>query len=213
VRLPQEEQAKHLQLLLPLVNRVADKHNRKITPIVWADAPATPAEFKQQVIRCLWGYAEDPVGLENESLREQGMAELSKDGCQERVFMAGGSGALHQPYTKSDYAGAFKNLADWAKWGKERPNFVGLFAVQWSGNMLDDWLPDFLAAADYAWNPPDEVPAFAGEMARIKAHLVRLADAARPNPAEVDRPAWDGIWLNGKDWGEDIRTGKKKTKI
>ena len=210
VRLPQEEQARHLQLLLQRVNQVAAKHNRKIAPVVWADAPATPEEFRQQVIRCLWGYAEDAVSLENEHLVGQGMADLSMAGCQENVFMAGGSGALHQPYTKSDYAGAFKNLADWAILGKERLNFVGLFAVQWSGNMLDDWLPDFLAAADYAWNPPDEAPAFDGEMARIKTHLARLGDAARPNPAEVDRPAWDGIWLNGQDWGEDIRTGKKK---
>ena len=105
---------------------------------------------------------------------------------------------------------AFGNLARWAAWGKERPNYTGLFAVQWSSNMLDDWLPDFLAAAEYAWNPPDEVPPFEPELARIQAQLARLADAAHPKPEEVDRPAWDAIWLEGKEWGEDIRSGKKK---
>ena len=46
-------------------------------------------------------------------------------GCQEQVFMAGGSGALHQPYTKSDYEEAFENLADWARWGADAPTLPG----------------------------------------------------------------------------------------
>jgi len=210
VRLSVEEQAKHLRLLLPVVDKVGAKHGLCITPIIWADAPATPPEYRDRVIRCLWSYAEDHVGLDNEWLVKQGMDELSAEGCQEKVFMAGGSGSLHTPYTKSDYPDAFRNLADWARWGKDRQNFIGLCAVQWSGNMLDGWLPDFLAAADYSWNPPDEPPPFEEEIARIRAHLARLADSAKPKLDEVDRPAWDAIWLDGKEWGEDIMTGKKR---
>ncbi len=89
-------------------------------------------------------------------------------------------------------------------WGSGRPNFTGLFAVQWSGNMTDDWLPDFLAAADFGWKPPERIPAYDDVVARIRNHLAPLADASSPRAEEVDPPAWDGIWLKGGQWDEEI---------
>jgi len=101
-------------------------------------------------------------------------------------------------------------LPDWARWGADKPNVLGLMAVQWSGNMLDDWVPDFLAAADDGWQPPEPGPVYGPQMARVRRHLARLADAAHPNPAEVDRHAWDGIWLRDGTWYEDVMSGMRR---
>ena len=212
VRLPAEDQAHHLEGLLPVVEEVARKHGIEATPIVWADAPRTPEPYRDRVIRCLWAYGDDKeqVGLNNPHLVRQGLVELSEPGCAEQVFMAAGSGSLHTPDGKTPYDLAFRNLAQWAMWGNDRPNFVGLLAVQWSGNMLDDWLPDFAAAADVAWNPPESIPDFDSQMASVRAQLFRLKDAASPDPAEADLPAWDGILLRDGEWWRDIRTGKTR---
>ena len=210
VRLGQEEQAAHLARLLPLVDEVAARHGVSVTPIVWADAPPTPAAYASRVVRCLWSYAERTVSVEDEHLLRQGMVELGLAGCPQPVLMAGGSNALHTPYTRSPYEKVLENLADWARWGADKPNVLGLIAVQWSGNMLDDWLPDFLAAADDGWRPPEEGPVYEGQMARVRRHLGRLTDAARPRPEEVDHHAWDGIWLRDGAWYEDIMSGMRR---
>jgi hypothetical protein len=226
VRLPAEEQARHLEGLLAVVDRVAARHGKEITPIVWADAPRTPERWRDRVIRCLWAYGDDKmrVGYQNEHLIRQGLRELSAcdyasggssprrmgAGCTERVFMAAGSGSGHTPYSKTDYEHAFLNLAEWAMWGKDRPSFEGLVAVQWSGNMLDEWLPDFACAAEVAWTPPDEIPEFEAQMARVRERLSRIKDASDPSPDEVDAHAWDGIWLRDGEWFEDIVKGKRK---
>jgi len=205
VKLSAEEQAKHFERLLPLLDELGRKHDRVLRPIVWADAPGTPSAYRDRVVRCLWRYGHpDSPELRTENLQRQGFDELSADGCPESVFMAGGSGSLHTPYTKGSYRDAFKNLADWARWGKDRPNFTGLFAVQWHGNMLDDWLPDFLAAADFGWSPPEPARDFAGEFERVQRHLTRIKDAKEPDPKEMDPPAWDGIWLEDRKWKKNI---------
>lgn len=118
------------------------------------DAPETPAPFKSKVIRCLWEYADGLEVGESLHLFRQGIRALSEPGCTERVFMAGGSTSRHTPLSKSSRLDAYRNLADWSRWGADRPNFTGLLAVQWGGNMLDEWLPDFLAAAEFGWTPP-----------------------------------------------------------
>jgi hypothetical protein len=42
-------------------------------------------------------------------------------------------------------------------------------------------------------------------MSRIKTALSKLKDYTNPRPDEVDRPCWDGIWLDdANNWGEDI---------
>jgi hypothetical protein len=208
VRLPKEVQARHMEKLLPLVERVAKRHGRTVTPLVWADAPPTPEGYRDRVVRVPWEYGDgqQPVGLDNKHLMNQRIGDLCAAGCQEQVFMAGGSGSKHTPYAKTDYESAFSNLATWAMLGNSRPNFIGLIAVQWHGNMLDLWLPDFLTAADVAWNPPSAIPEFAAQMDRTKANLARIRDAARPEKEEVDRPAWDGIWLKGQKWDRNVVT-------
>ncbi len=204
VRLPMDMQSRHVAELLPHVFRVAEKHGVSAWPIVWSDGPATPAAYRGRVYRCMWAYGDDGViGLENEHLAQQGIEALSQPDCPERVLMAGGSSSMHKPYTKLDYESAFANLASWAQWGNERENHAGLFAVQWSGNMTDLWLPDFLAAADYGWTPPQDAPPTEA-LDRFKNHLARLTDSASPPPDEVDRPAWDAIWLNGDQWDQEI---------
>jgi hypothetical protein len=209
VRLPMETQTKHLARLLPLVMDVGQRYDLKPRPIVWADAPATPTAYADRVIRCLWTYHNRPVSDTTPHLVEQGIQELSQPGCETPVFMAGGSGSRHEPYTKGDYEGALNNLADWARWGRDLSNVIGLVAVQWHGNMLDDWLPDFLAAADFGWHPPEHKPAHQALMARIQGHLNTLRDVTDPDPDEVDPPAWDGIWLRDGTWYEDIMSGMR----
>lgn len=204
VRLPKDLQAQHLAKLLPVVQRVADKHGRTVRPMVWSDAPPTPEAFRDRVVRVFWEYADGKaVSLENKHLLNQHIDTLAAPGCREAVFMAAGSGSKHTPYAKSDYEGAFRNLASWAAFGKQRENFIGLMAVQWSGNMLDLWVPDFAVAGDVGWSPPATPPPFNEQMNRVRAQLARLADASHPASEEVDRPAWDGIWLDGQRWGRD----------
>jgi hypothetical protein len=213
VRLPKEAQAQYLARLLPLVQRVAGQHGRTVTPLVWADAPPTPKAYRDSVVRVLWEYGDgSEVSLTNQHLLNQHIDELCVADCPEKVFMAGGSGSKHVPYAKSDYPSAFRNLAAWARFGDARSNFIGLLAVQWHGNMLDLWLPDFLAAADVAWNPPAQAPEFTAQMDGIQANLSRVLDAGHPRKEEVDRPAWDGIWLKGQNWDKDILPARSVTK-
>ena len=207
VRLDHEPQARHLARLLPLLDACARRHGRQVRPMVWGDAPPTPEPFRDRVVRCLWSYANPEVGevgYDNAHLIKQGLAKLSEPGCSEAVMMAGGSESYHVPHKKSAPNDAVANLLSWARWGADRPNFIGLYAVQWGGNMIDEWLPDFLAAADGGWNPGTATTPSVRHMERIRSNLVRLDDAASPRPNEVARPAWDGIWLEDRAWGKDI---------
>ncbi|HUS79813.1 MAG TPA: family 20 glycosylhydrolase, partial [Armatimonadota bacterium] len=208
VLMPREPQAEHLARLLDVVERTAARHGRDLRPVVWADAPPTPDAWRDRVVRCLWSYAEHAghgrICAENAHLVRQGIVELSQAGAAQPVWMAGGSGSRHTPYTKSPDSEAIANLAEWATWGEDLPNYAGLLAVQWSGNMVDDWLPDFLAAAEYGWHPPEVAPSTESELVRMRAALARLRDAANPAPGTVDQPAWDGIWLDGRHWREEI---------
>ncbi len=210
VRLDAEAQARHLEGLLPIVDEVGRKHGLEVTPIVWADAPPTPPAYANRVIRCLWHYGDTQWGVDynNAHLLRQGLKELTEGTRHDSVFMAAGSGSLHTPYTKTEYPQAFENLAQWAIWGKELPNFIGMLAVQWSGNMLDDWLPDFAQAASVAWNPPESVPEFESEFEKVQAQLGRLKDASSPSAHEIDPPCWDGVFLKDGAWYHDIMSGK-----
>lgn len=212
VRLPPEEQSRHMQQLLPLVFRCAEDHGVQAKPIVWSDAPETPDEFKEKVYRCLWKYDDAGIGPISQKLLRQGIEALSQPGCRQPVLMAGGAGSGHTPYSKEPSARAFENLAAWARWGAPLKNCHGLFAVQWSGNMTDLWLPDFLAAADFGWMPPQVTPPCDEIERRIGGHLARVADAARPDSREVDPPAWDGIWLKDGRWDREVLTTQLQRK-
>lgn len=201
VRLPPEIQAGHFKAVLGEFFAASGN----MDALVWSDCPPTPPEERTRVVRCLWEYGDGlPIGLDNVNLQRQGIGALAAPGCRERVFMAGGSGSGHTPYSKSSLEGACRNLAAWAEFGAGRDNFAGLFAVQWSGNMTDEWLADFLCAADFGWRPPSVPPVFEEQMRRVKTRLAVLPDAARPAASEIDRPAWDGIWLEGREWGAEI---------
>lgn len=208
VRLPMEKQAEHFKKLLPLVDKVGKKNNMKMDMLVWSDAPPTPKEYRDRVIRTLWVYAEE-ITPETEAVVNQGGEELLEPGCTQRVFMAGGSGTHHRPHSKECYPGAFINLYSWAKLGENRDNFIGLYAVQWGTNIIDEWFPDFLMAADFGWNVPKVKPEYDSYMIKLGKRLQSLDDYIFPNPEDVPRPAWDGIWLNGNYWDEDIMTGEK----
>jgi len=218
VRLPAEDQARHLEGLLALLDDISEAHGREVTPVVWADAPPTPPRWRRRVVRCPWNYGDgEPNGPENAHLQKQQVPELLGGASDQPVIMAGGSGSLHAPNTKSGFREAVANLLSWAQWGESADNAVGLLSVQWSGNATDDWLPDFLTAADFGWQVPEGDVSVEEQSARVHMHLARLKDAAAPSPDEVDRPCWDGIWLRHSDqlrdgdWDEDIVTGRRKT--
>lgn len=119
--------------------------------------------------------------------------------------MAGGSGSRHTPLSKTGYKEAFGNLYDWCQLGLNRPNFIGILAVQWHGNQQNDWVPDYAVAAEYGWSPEAPAYDFDRAMARVQSMLGRLKDYTAPEPIEVDRSAWDGIWLDAKGgWEKDI---------
>ena len=123
--------------------------------------------------------------------------------------MAGGSGTKHKPHSKDGYQGALVNLYSWSKLGENRDNFIGLYAVQWGTNIIDAWFPDFLMAADFGWNVPDIKPEYDSYMYKLGKRLQNIDDYIYPNPEDIPRPAWDGIWINGNYWEEDIMTGEK----
>jgi len=212
VRLPREEQTVHMRRLLPIVNRVGSKNGHEMEMIVWSDAPLTPTEYQDRVIRCLWVY-DDSVALDNQYARMQGIDTFIQAGCRQKVFMAGGSGTAHQPYSKGTYQGAFRNLASWTRLGQNYPNFIGILAVQWGTNIIDEWFPNFLMAADFGWKVPDETLNYESFMKHITTNLQQFEDFIAPHPSAVDRPAWDGIWLNGRYWDEDIITGQKAAPV
>lgn len=212
VRLPEKDQTEHLIRLLPIVDKVGKKHGHEMEMIVWSDAPLTPPEYHDRVIRCLWVY-DIAISPDYKYVQEQGIDYLTKPDCRQKVFMSGGSGTLHTPYSKGDYRGAFENLATWAMLGEKYQNFIGLLAVQWSTNIIDEWFPNFLMAADFGWNVPKEIPEYESYMKRITTNLQKLDDFVDPDPAAVDRPAWDGIWLKGRNWDKDIITGKKAAPV
>ncbi|MFC1498724.1 hypothetical protein ACFLS1_09700, partial [Verrucomicrobiota bacterium] len=172
---------------------------------VWSDAPATPAEYKDNVIRCPWSYGNRTLDLsQNKHLKTQGIENLLKPSCKEKVLMGAGSSSSKNPLSKCGYEDAFRNLAEWAILGSERQNFIGILSCQWHGNLLDEWLPDFLVAADVSWNPPTKVPEFAAQMKFIKSKLNELKDAANPDKNETTPSAWYGVWLKGKQYYELI---------
>ncbi|MGQ9808500.1 MAG: family 20 glycosylhydrolase [Armatimonadota bacterium] len=211
VRLPPEEQERHLEGLLRLIDDLSEKAGRQVTPIVWGDAPPTPPRWKGRVVRCLWNYGDgDPNTPDNPHLLKQNAPALLSGDSTEPVFLAGGSGSLHVPDSKSGYREAVLNLLSWAQWARDAENVTGLLAVQWSGNSTDDWLPDFLTAADFGWNVPAGPVDPDRRLERVRWHLSRLRDAADPAPDEVDPPCWDGIWLKDGDWFEDIASGIRK---
>ena len=209
VRLPPAEQARHMRGLLPLVGRVASRHGITIRPIVWGDAPPTPKRWRQRVVRCLWDYAQHDaefgrVGLRNRHLLRQGLRDLFRPDSNECVFMAGGSGSGHAALSKSPDADAIRNLGDWARFGNGHRNVEGLIAVQWGGNQLERWLPDFMAAAEFGWRPPRSGWQPQRTLTRIRRILATYASPADPPTDRVDAPAWDGIWLDGTRWASDI---------
>ena len=106
------------------------------------------------MIRCLWAYGESggrEIDANNKFLNrgKQGVKELAEPGCKEEVLMAGGSDSYHTPLAKAKYENALPNIYSWCQFGKDKPNFIGIFAVQWSGNQHDLWLPDDLTVAEY----------------------------------------------------------------
>ena len=212
VRLSREEQDGHLARLLPIVDKTGKKYGKKMNMIVWSDAPPTPPQYRDRVIRCLWVYNEK-MNADNKFARKQGLDQLARQGCAQKVFMAGGSGTHHRPYSKEGYPGALVNLASWAILGASHANFIGLLAVQWASNVIDEWFPNFLMAADFGWHVPKNMPDYQQTMQRVAVNLTSLRDFTDPDPAAVDRPAWDGIWLNGRYWDEDILTGKKAAPV
>ncbi len=169
-------------------------------------------EYHDRVIRCLWVY-DDSVSLDNQFAKMQGIETFIQPECRQKVFMSAGSGTEHRPYSKGNYIGAFRNLTSWTMLGKNYPNFIGVLAVQWGTNIIDEWFPNFLMAAEFAWNVPEKMPDYASTMDCIMLKLQKLNDFSRPDPAAVDRPAWDGIWLIGRNWDEDIMTGKKAAPV
>jgi hexosaminidase len=212
VRLPEKKQAEHLARLLPTVDQVGKKYGHNMKMIVWSDAPLTPPEYQNRVIRCLWVY-EAKMHLDIDLAKKEGIDALVQPDCKQKVFMAGGSGTLHKPYSKGPYRSALQNLASWAMLGEKYHNFIGLLAVEWGSNVIDEWFPNFLMAADFGWSVPEEIPDYEPYMTSVFKHLQKFSDFTEPDPAAVIRPAWDGIWLNGTNWEEDIITGDKAAPV
>jgi len=200
----------HLARLTGILNELGRKHGKSIRPIVWADAAATPDQLKGQVIRCLWAYGETggrEIDEDNKFLNRTGqnVKALVKAGCREEVIMAGGSDSYHTPLAKAKYESALPNIYSWCRFGRDRANFIGIFAVQWSGNQHDLWLPDDLTVAEYGWTPDKPEFDYDRCMGRIEAALSKIKDYTNPDSCQVDRSCWDGIWLNDdNNWEEDI---------
>jgi hypothetical protein len=196
----------HLARLYLVLKQLGDKNGKTIQPIVWADAAETSKRLKGEYIRCLWDYGDGAgVSLDNPHLIKQGIQYLVAPNCPEEAIMAGGSGSFHTALSKTSYDKAFANLYTWSQLGKGHRNFIGLFAVQWGGNQQDLWVPDYVVCAEYSWLPDHPAYDFDRLMARVKAALAKLKDYTNPRPDEVNRSAWDGIWLDEKGgWKQDI---------
>ena len=226
IRMPKEDQAKHLEKLIPRVLKLAEKYNQSPKFIVWSDAPATPEAYKDIVIRSPWSYGNRNLeGGLSKHLKHQKMESLLDPNSKEKVLMGAGASSGHGPGSKCGYEKSFKNLAEWAILGNERKNFIGITSCQWHDNQLDQWLPDFVLGADVSWNPPTEIAAFDAQMKQVQAKLNAFKDVTSPDPKATTPSAWHGVWVtsNGK-WDKLIaplptpankqgeKTKKKKSK-
>ncbi len=205
IRMPKPDQAKHLEQLIPRVLKLAEKYHQSPKFIVWSDAPETPEEYKNIVIRSPWSYGNRSLeGGKSGHLKHQKIESLLKEGATEKVLMGAGSSSSHNPGSKCGYEKAFRNLAEWSIIGDKRDNFVGITSCQWHGNQLDKWLPDFLAAADVSWNPPGKVPEYAAQMRLIQDKLAEFKDFTNPKEAETTPAAWYGVWTKDNKWHKFI---------
>jgi len=199
----------HLARLYGFLAELGAQAGKTVRPIVWADAAQTPDNLKEHFVRCLWDYGDGAgVTLDNPHLVRQGLPMLLAPGCREEVIMAGGSGSFHTPLSKTSYDKAFANLRTWSQIGLDHPNFIGLLSVQWSGNQQDLWLPDYLVAAEYGWTPDKPAYDFERLMARVQGALAKIKDYTNPPTDEINRSAWDGIWLDEKGWWQRDIMGK-----
>lgn len=199
IRMPKEDQAKHLEKLIPRVLKLAEKYNQKPKFIVWSDAPATPEAYKDIVIRSPWSYGNRKLeGGKSKHLLHQKMESLLDPNSKEKVLMGAGASSSHGPDSKCGYEKSFRNLAEWAMLGNERDNFIGITSCQWHGNQLDEWLPDFLVGADVSWNPPAEVAEFDSQMKWVQSKLSQFKDVTNPDVSETTPSAWHGMWIIDK---------------
>ncbi|MFC4995277.1 family 20 glycosylhydrolase [Rubritalea tangerina] len=205
IRMPKEDQAKHLEVLIPRVQKLAKEYGIEPKFIVWSDAPETPEAYKDIVIRSPWSYGNRALdGGMSKHLKHQKVPNLLGEGCKEKVLMGAGSSSSHGPGSKCGYEKSFRNLAEWAILGKDRENFIGMTVCQWHGNQIDQWFPDFVVGADVSWNPPVEVVAYKELKGRVDRKLSMFNDVAAPKESELTPAAWHGVWLEGGKWGELI---------
>lgn len=205
IRMPKEDQAKHLEKLIPRVLKLAEKYNQKPKFIVWSDAPATPEAYKDIVIRSPWSYGNRKLeGGLSKHLKHQKMESLLDSNSKEKVLMGAGSSSAHGPGSKCSYEKSFRNLAEWAMLGNERDTFVGITSCQWHGNQLDEWLPDFVVGADVSWNPPVEVADFESQMKLVQSKLSEFKDVTSPEPEATTPSAWHGVWITDGKWDKLI---------
>jgi len=205
IRMPKDEQAKHLEKLIPRVLKLAEKYKQKPKFIVWSDAPATPEAYKDIVIRSPWSYGNRGLeGGKSKHLIHQKMESLLDPNSKEKVIMGAGASSSHGPGSKCGYEKSFRNLAEWAMLGNERDNFIGITSCQWHGNQLDQWLPDFLVGADVSWNPPTEVAAYDAQMKFVQSKLSEFKDVTHPDPKATTPSAWHGVWITDGKWDKLI---------
>ena len=192
--LPRAKRAKYSGELLRRLLETAKQHNQEPKLIVWADAPETPEQYKGDVIRALWSNGNrDLEGGQTKDLKHHKIDVLLKPGCKEKVLMGAGSSSGGRPGSKCYDQGAFRNLAEWPMLGNDKENFIGIIACQRHGNQLDQWLPDFLVAADVSWNPPAEVPEFTSQIKGVESRLARFKDEVSPDESETIPLAWQGV--------------------
>ena len=204
VKLPLSIQETYLRKVLSVFDKASVNAVKVFKPIVWSDAPLI--DSSANLTRCLWCYEEHhdlhgPPSFENSFLKHQNINQYYEVD-RHTVFMAGGSGSGHTPYSRGSFPDVIDNLIHWSKLGSHKSNWQGILAVQWSGNMLNQWLGDFFAVAELGWNAANASTSTGTICQQIQSYLNSVA-AVDPHQFSGYQEMWDGIALKDGQFHRD----------
>jgi hypothetical protein len=133
---------RHVGRLYEMLERVGDRHGRKVRMRLWADhgGRPVPEAIRDKVLVEPWQYAER---------REQDILDKAATfgGAGKPPFMMGAG------MSSLALQGSYGATRLWAQAGAEHPNVEGIDLCLWENNNLAGQLLGIYAGADYAWSP------------------------------------------------------------
>jgi hypothetical protein len=125
-----------------IVQKIAAKHNKKITVHLWADhgGRPLPEEIRKKVVIEPWKYRQQDEAAIIDSLKKYG--GKGKTPC----MMGAGWSSIH-------FTGSYEATRHWTQHGDKYPNILGVTNCLWCSNDVAGQFLGLYGGADYSWNP------------------------------------------------------------